>query len=170
MSHLTGHLNADPTHVKSNRTSECWYNARHIQQDIWMLIQRTSHPTEHMNADPTHVTSNRTSECWSNARHIQQDIWMLVHRKTSNPTGHLNADPTHVKSNRTSECWSNPRHFPKTPQSPATPNNTCNAIARGNSLILQAALRQSHSPSQSQFSTQCDLVLPLSIYSSISFP
>jgi len=37
-------------------------------------------------------------------------------------------------------------------------------------FIPQSALRQFHSPFRSEFSTQCDLVLPLSIYSIPPFP
>jgi hypothetical protein len=39
-----------------------------------------------------------------------------------------------------------------------------------NAFICQAVLRQVHSRCQSEFSTQCDLVLPLSISSILSFP
>jgi hypothetical protein len=37
-------------------------------------------------------------------------------------------------------------------------------------IILQSVLRQIHSRFQSEFSAQCDLVLPLSIFSILSFP
>jgi hypothetical protein len=38
------------------------------------------------------------------------------------------------------------------------------------SFILQSVLRQVHGLFQSEFCTECDLVLPLSIYSVLSFP
>jgi hypothetical protein len=43
-------------------------------------------------------------------------------------------------------------------------------LARIMSFIPQSVLRQVHSLFQSQFSTECDLVLPLPISSTVSFP
>ena len=46
-------------------------------------------------------------------------------------------------------------------------DNTCQQYYRTNVIIifLQSALQQVHSPLQSEFFTECDLVLPFSIYS-----
>jgi len=41
---------------------------------------------------------------------------------------------------------------------------------REESFIPLSVLRQVYSPFQSKFSTECDLVLPFSIYCTLSFP
>jgi len=46
---------------------------------------------------------------------------------------------------------------------------SCSLLSMYTSFVPLSALRQVHSLYQSQFSTQCDLVLPLSVYSIISF-
>jgi hypothetical protein len=45
-----------------------------------------------------------------------------------------------------------------------------NSLRCGYSFIHSAALREAHSLLQSSFSTECDTVLPVSIYSILSFP